>query len=162
MRKVTGGENPKIAGVAQSQSCDILPWRFSVYAEQGGQSDVQQAIDRLSDRTSERFKAIVRHLAAEPRDGWHRPQAAKLTGFQDLFELRFNDGNTPCRPTGFFGPTPGSFTLTLFVTKNRNGCDPPNAFNTANARRRAIVSGQADAVPLKVHGEDFPPLPDSE
>lgn len=151
---------PLPTGVRSSQNCDILPWGFRVYADVQGRSDVQNSINRLPDRSLARFEAIVRHLAAEPRDGWHRPQAAKLSGFADLFELRFNDGNIPCRPTGFFGPGLGVFTITLFVTKNRNGYHPANAFDIADGRRDAILQGEARTVALQVYGEDFPPVPD--
>lgn len=147
-------------GKAVSQNCDILPWKFQVYVAADGRSDVQATIDRLCERTSARFEAIVRHLADEPRDGWHRPQAAKLQGYEDLFELRFNDGNQPCRPTGFFGPKPGTFTITIFATKNRNGLHPPNAFDVADARRRSILDAKARTAPLQIHGEDFPPVPE--
>ena len=147
--------------VAQtSQNCDILPWRFNVYVGPGGKSDVQSAIDRLSDRTAARLAAIIRHLSPEPRDGWHRPQAAKLVGFEDLFELRFKDGDTPCRPTGFFGPGPGTFTITLFVTKNRNGYHPPRAFEIADRRRVDVATGKAWTAPLEIDGEVFPPTSD--
>ena len=145
-------------GSALSQNCDILPWKFHIFEDAQGRSDVQGAIDRLPERSLARFEAIVRHLAAEPREEWRRPQAAKLTGHVDLFEIRFNDGNTPCRPTGFFGPTPGVFTITLFVTKNRNGYHPANAFDIADHRRRLVVAGEARTVALQVYGEDFPPV----
>lgn len=142
-----------------SQRCDMLPWRFMVYVDAGGKSDVQAAIDRLDDSAAERFKAKVRHLSVSPREEWRRPVFAKLLGFNDLFELRFNDGEA-VRPAGFFGPTPGVFTITLFVRKNRNGYDPKGGFSIADQRRNAVVAGTAKVKALQVHGEDFPPLRD--
>lgn len=156
--KGKGGQTPEPTKEERSQNCDMLPWRFRVHVRSDGVSDVQDDIDRLDDRTAERFKAIVRHLADEPRDQWHRPQAAKLSHYVDLYELRFNKGNTPCRPTGYFELNESAFVITLFVTKNRNGYHPQGAFDIANSRRTDIRTGKAGASPLQVHGENFPPV----
>ena len=136
----------------------MLPWKFQVYADRSGRSDVQSTIDRLSTRTGERFGALIRHLAVTPRENWERPQAAKLTGFIDLYEIRFNDGDVPCRPTGYFDLLGHSFIIALFVTKNRNGYHPKKPFDIADQRRRQISKNEARAVTLQFHGEDFPPI----
>jgi hypothetical protein len=131
-----------------------------VYVNATGRSDVQDEIDRFDDRTAEAFKANVRHLAPTPRSEWVRPKAARLKGFDELYELRFNANNREHRPAGFFGPEPGTFTITKHCIKKQDVYKPADAFRTAEDRRRAILNGQARTASLQVYGEDFPPLPE--
>lgn len=152
--------DPANGGGRASQNCDILPWKFRVYVGATGSAEVQKAIGRFDDAALEAFKSAVRHLAASPRDEWRRPEAAKLTGGDDLFEIRFKANNTQWRPVGFFGPSPGVFTITAICNKKQDVYAPPDAFKTAARRKRQVESDEAGTAPLTIDGEDFPPLPE--
>lgn len=157
-----GQDSPPQTRVAQaSQTCDILPWRFKAYVSPNGRPDVQNYLDRMDDYGQAHFQRQVVYLAgtAHRRD-WSEPHALKLSGYVDLYEIRFKHADKATRALGFFGPEPGVFTITLVATHKQNDYTPRDALRTADSRRKAICEGHAGAVPLQFDGEDFPPLPD--
>lgn len=137
----------------------MLPWKFSVYVSESGRS-VQADIDRLSDYGLEYFKRQVTYLASAPRLHWDEPHALKISGHRELYEIRFKDQHNATRALGFFGPTPGTFTITVLATHKGHVYTPRDAFDTAGKRRLAVCAGRAASAPLQVDGEDFPPIPD--
>lgn len=144
-----------------SQNCDILPWRFRVYVSPSGRAEVQADLDRLDDYGLTYFQRQVVYLAGTANRGeWDEPHAKKLKQYTDLYEIRFKEGNKATRALGFFGPTPGVFTITLIATHKSHVYSPRDAIRTADQRREAICSGTATTAPLRFDGEDFPPLPE--
>lgn len=126
----------------------------------GGRNDVQRTIDGLSTYGAQLFQRQVVYLAGTAnRSDWSEPQAKKLKGFVEMYEVRFKDRDVQTRALGFFGPAPGVFTITLICTHKANVYTPPSALDTADRRRRQICSGHATTVALQVDGEEFPPLP---
>ena len=135
----------------------MLACRFTTYVAPSGRSDVQDAIDRYDDFSRQAFARAVAHLAVRSIDHWHDPQAKKLKGHDGMFEIRFKAGRAATRALGFFGPAPGSFTITLIATHKQNVYNPRSAFDIAARRFEQIKAGAAAAHPLQVDGEDFPP-----
>lgn len=107
------------------------------------------------------FQRQVVYLAGTAhRKDWDEPHALKLSGYVELYEIRFTNSHKATRALGFFGPEPGVFTITLVATHKQNVYTPRDALSTADRRRKAICEGNASAVPLQLDGEDFPPLPE--
>lgn len=144
-----------------SQNCDILPWSFAVFASQAGRSDVQEALDSLTEYGKAFFERQVVYLAGTAnRSDWREPQAKRLRGYTELYEIRFLDGNKATRALGFFGPVPRLFTITVVATHKQNVYSPREAFDIADRRRKAICAGDAAYSTLLVDGEEFPPVPE--
>lgn len=126
------------------------------YQAATGKCDTQATIDRFDEFSTQAFSRAVAHLAVETQDKWDDPHAKKLKGKAKLHEIRFKANRCQTRAIGFFGPRPGLFTITLICTHKQNVYQPVEAIETAGRRLDAIVKGQAQAVALQIHGEDFP------
>ena len=127
-----------------------------VYESPTGRPDVQKDIDRLTVEGVERFAAAARWLSVTPTPGWHEPNAKKLKGYQKLYEMKFIADRVQQRPLGFFGPTPGVFSIVLWATHKQDVYKPSSALVTANKRIKDVCEGRAKVAPLKLDGEDFP------
>ena len=160
-RRNSAGSPPYTQAVRTSQTCDILPWRFKTYVSPSSRHDVQNDLDRMDDYGQAYFQRQVVYLASTARrEDWSEPHALTLSGYVDLYEIRFKHPHKATRALGFFGPEPGVFTITLVATHKQNVYTPRDALATASNRRKAICDGIAAAVPLQCDGEDFPPLPE--
>ena len=141
-----------------SQSCDMLPWRFNTFVSASGRHDVQADIDRLDETGLAYLQAQVKRLsgAASMKD-WSEPQAKKLKGYEDLYEVRFKAHRTAMRAVGFFGPSDGEFTILILCNHKDNVYKPANALDTAAARRKLFAQQAGRCAPLQIDGEEFPP-----
>ncbi len=139
-----------------SQNCDEIGWGFKVYVSGVGNESVQKAIDSLDEAVIEHFKARVRYLKNTPIGDWKEPQAIKLSGVKNIYEIKFFANNVQYRPLGFFGPGAKEFTIVIWATHKQRIYEPHDAIKTASTRRDYIEKGKASSVPLKVNGEEFP------
>lgn len=62
------------------------------------------------------------------------------------------------RAIGFFGPDEGEFTIVMVCTHKDNVYKPASALKTASSRRNLFAEGAASCAPLKIDGEEFPPI----
>ena len=131
----------------------MVCWKFNVYS--GSSSGPQADIDRLSSWATEQFVARIRYLAETAKHDWNRPQAAKLKGYDDLYEIRFKANDVQVRPLGTFGPGPLDFTIVLWATKKGDDYKPRAALDTASKRCKQVREGKAAIAPLAIAGEDF-------
>ncbi len=138
-----------------------MRWRFSTYVKESGKASVQKSIDGFDDYGQAQFAARVKYLAATsaPND-WSEPQALKLSGVTDLYEIRFKNARKQTRAIGFFGPDSDEFTITVVATHKCNVYTPVDAIQTAGKRRDEIVADPLRRSSLKIDGEDFPPIED--
>jgi hypothetical protein len=134
-----------------------MSWKFRTYTSPAGRNDVQKAIAKARAAVITHFSVAVRYLANTPKIDWKEPDAKKLTGVKDIYEIRFKAEKKQYRPLGFFGPRPGEFTITVWATHKQNIYDPQNAIETAGKRRDEIIKGPANTSPLTIDGEEFPP-----
>lgn len=134
-----------------------MGWKFRTYVSQTGRSDVQNAIDSLREPVREHFAVRVRYLANTPRIDWRKPQAKKLQGVQDIYEIRFKAANKQYRPLGYFGPEGDQFTILIWATKKDHVYDPAEAIGSASRRRKDVVERWVNVAPLTIDGEEFPP-----
>lgn len=134
----------------------MLLWRFSTYVSPSGRRDIQDTINRYDDHDSAQFSRAVAHLAVSPKNQWQEPQAKKLTNENPLYEVRYKANFCATRALGYFIEDGRSFIITLICTHKQNVYKPHDAFKTAKDRIKQIDSGIAKAIPLQIHGEDFP------
>lgn len=121
-----------------------------------GRRDVQREIDSLGPSVLPHFSARVRYLANTSKVDWHEPQAKKLSGIEEIYEIRFKSA-IQYRPLGFFGPGENEFTILLWASKKGSVWTPQDAIATAAKRRKAILGREASCSSLQIDGEEFPP-----
>lgn len=134
-----------------------MGWNFKTYVSATGRSDVQNDIDALDEDVREHFLSRLRYLANTPKIDWHEPQAKKLKGVEDVYEIRFKAGNIQYRPLGWFGPGERDFTILVWAYKKQNVYTPAEAINTAENRGKLLRKGKAKCIGLKILGADFLP-----
>ncbi|MEW6687557.1 MAG: hypothetical protein AB1452_00570 [Pseudomonadota bacterium] len=134
-----------------------MAWQFRTFVSPTGRNDVQQAVDEARPEVLEQFQVRVRHLANTQKIDWHEPEAKKLKGVADIYEIRFKAERRQHRPLGFFGPQAGQFTILVWAEKKQDVYKPADAINTASKRRNLVLGGSAQTAPLLIDGENFPP-----
>lgn len=144
-----------------SQNCDFFDWTFKTYVSPTGRQDVQLDLNKEPPKVVQPFKTSVRYLANTKKIDWHEPDAKKLKGVQDIYEIRFKANNRQYRPLGFFGTGPQEFTILIWASKKGSVWSPSEAIKTADNRRKEILAGKATCTPLKIDGEEFPCIEES-
>jgi hypothetical protein len=134
-----------------------MPWLFRTYVSPTGRNDVQKQVDKARDEIVEHFKARLRYLANTPKIDWHEPQAKKLSGVDDIYEIRFQAEKRQHRPLGFFGPGQSEFTILVWSEKKQGRYQPTDAIETAAKRRGQLLARTAQVAALTIDGEKFPP-----
>lgn len=140
-----------------SQNCDNVPWTFKVYVSASGRSDVQNDINRLNAVVKEHLWTRLKYLTQTRKPDWKRPQAAKLQGVEEIYEIRFFADRKQYRPLGFFGPGANEFTVLVLAIEKGTRYDPPSAIDTAGRRRKDLLKGEGSTIRLQINGEDFEP-----
>lgn len=134
-----------------------MAWKFRTYVSPTGRKGVQAEIDRARPAIIVSFSVRLRYLANTAKIDWNEPQAKKLQGVDDIYEIRFKAEKKQYRALGFFGPGVSEFTITVWATHKQNIYDPNDAIETANKRRNEVVKTSASTSSLTIHGEEFPP-----
>lgn len=134
----------------------MIRWRFRTYVSPRGRNDVQDCVDALDVAAQVKFDVELKYLAVALPTEWHEPRARKLGGHEGLYEIRFKAGKVQQRPIGFFGPGSDEFTILVWATHKQNVYKPSKAFDTADARRKAVLEGTAGTAPLTIDGEEVP------
>lgn len=134
----------------------MLRWSFKTYVSSSGRREVQDEIDQYDDYAREAFGRAVIHLAVSPQAQWHEPPAKKLKNEDPLYESRYKANRCATRAIGYFAKDEQTFVITNICTHKQNIYKPPNAFQTAHARRHQLETRAATAVALTIDGEDFP------
>lgn len=133
-----------------------MGWSFRTYVSSSGRRDVQRDIDGASPSVIQHFSSRIRYLANTPKVDWHEPQAKKLSGAEEIYEIRFKCA-IQYRPLGFFGPGADEFTILVWASKKGSVWTPAQAIATAVDRRKKILKGDASCDALEIDGEEFPP-----
>jgi hypothetical protein len=131
-------------------------WEIMCYVSNSGRCDVQSTYDKGTEELKAEFDTAIEYLRQRGRDRWTRPHAHKLSKsseFRDFFEIRFKANRTQQRPIGFFGPADNQFTIVIWATE-KGRLIPEEWFQTANTRRKDILSGDAKTVIFKSEGDE--------
>lgn len=131
-------------------------WTFKTYVSPTGRNDVQSTVDKLDEGVLQHLLTRIRYLANTDKIDWHEPQAKKLAGVKDVYEIRFQANKIQWRPLGYFGPGKNEFTILLWASHKQNIYTPAEAIDTASKRKRHIEDGEAKCATFKVDGENFP------
>jgi hypothetical protein len=127
-----------------------------VYANSAGRSDVQKEINGLHPAVSATFEVRVRYLVNTPKLAWSEPQAKKLQGAGEIYEIRFKANNIEYRPLGCFNTSEKEFIILVWAYKKQRVYSPAAAITTAQKRAKEIFAGNAKYSRLQIDGEDFP------
>ncbi len=109
---------------------------IKTYVTERNIDDIQEWIDNLRPRAQAAIEVRIRFLALG--GNWYPPYAAKLRGYNKIWEIRVKSENIQYRPLGCFGPGKNVFSILIGATKKNNRFIPPNAPKTAEERKRLI------------------------
>jgi hypothetical protein len=120
-------------------------WKLKGYVKDSGINVVKEWCDGASDDVWEAFVGHLSYLADQPPERWVFPwtrllrggKRGKKKGCSGLLELRFEVGNIPYRPIGYFSGKM-EFTLLFFAIENGGEFVPPDACERAKQRKAEI------------------------
>lgn len=116
------------------------------FVTESGKLPVQEHYDDANESLQVAFDVSTDYLLLQPRLGWRRDWAAKLSrqgkGYRDFYEIRFKSGGLQQRPIGFFYPDDQTFILLIWATEKGNELKPTDWHSIADKRRKQIESGR--------------------
>jgi hypothetical protein len=120
-------------------------WTFLDYLGASGENMIVawlQEIHSAKTRTkvSARMDAKIEHVSVLEQRDWPRYLFTELAGFPGILEMRFTYNNVQYRPLGFFGPDRYEFTFLIGAIEKNSRFIPPNAPDTALARKDIVES----------------------
>lgn len=127
------------------------------YESSRGKNEVQETYDSGTDALKAGLEVALAYLKVRNRQNWQRPHAAKMSKceeFRDFFEIRFKANNLQQRPIGYFGPGENDFTILIWATEKGNKLIPEEWCKKANRFRNEIINGTAQAISLKLDGDE--------
>lgn len=130
-----------------------MVWKFRTYVSSSGRNHVQESVDSATPVALTQFEVRLRYLKHQLPVDWSAPQAKKLSGVKDIYEIRFQADGVQWRPLGFFLDDE-SFVILVWANHKGRVYEPADSIKTAGKRRKQIVGGEASSVPLKINGED--------
>src|SRR5260370_40295690 len=89
-------------------------WIFCTYVSARGEQEVPTWYGQQPAKTQAAFDQRIRTLQQMKILEWTEPYAKRLKGeCAGLVEIRFQADRVQHRPLGWFGPSPGEFTILL-------------------------------------------------
>jgi len=109
---------------------------IKTFVTKRGIDQIQEWIDNLPTRAQVAIDERIRFLALG--GNWLRPYAAKLRGYNSIWEIIVLSEKIQYRPLGCKGPGKNVFSILIGATKKNNRFIPQNAPRTAEERKRLI------------------------
>lgn len=127
-------------------------WRIKGFIDGNANNIVKEWADTQDDAVWEAFVDHLKYLCGQKPDKWVRPwtgalkggKKSKKSGCAGLIELRFDVNNREYRPLGYYSGTM-EFTILFFAIEENWEFVPPNACETAKARRAIIEANKERA-----------------
>lgn len=113
---------------------------IKTYVTKRGRDTIQEWIDDLPTRAHVAIDVRIRFLALG--GNWRPPFAAKLRGYDSIWEIKVLSGNIQYRPLGCFGPGKHVFSILIGAIKKNNRFIPQNAPKTAEKRKQLIYQDE--------------------
>lgn len=115
-------------------------WTIKVYITASGINYFQKWLDGLPKTAQADIDQRMRFLAAT--GFWHRPYAAKLKGYDEIWEIRILSGNVQYRPLGVFALGEKVFSLLIGAIEKGGRFEPKNAPKIAEKRRSLFLDNK--------------------
>ncbi|MFZ3136668.1 MAG: type II toxin-antitoxin system RelE/ParE family toxin [Thermodesulfovibrionales bacterium] len=115
-------------------------WTIKVYIAASGINYFQKWLDSLPKTAQVDIDERIRLLAAT--GFWHRPYAAKLKGYDEIWEIRILSGNVQYRPLGVFDLGEKVFSLLIGAIEKGSRFEPKNAPKIAEKRRSLFLENK--------------------
>lgn len=127
----------------------MATWAIVCFHNERGRDLFCQEYEAKTAAARAKFRATINALRDQPtREGWCRENGFDLLSgkkyrrYHGLGKLRFKTADAAHRPLGFFGPSPGMFTLLVWATERDGAFHPPEVLETALRRMRAVIANQ--------------------
>jgi hypothetical protein len=115
-------------------------WTIKVYITASGVNYFQKWLDGLPKTAQADIDQRIRLLAAT--GFWQRPYAAKLKGYDEIWEIRILSGNVQYRPLGVFALGEKVFSLLIGAIEKGGRFEPKNAPKMAEKRRSLFLENK--------------------
>ena len=116
-----------------------MQWAFRCYLSGSGNCEIKEWYDELPLKLQAKFDWVSEYLEERPINDWMTsPFITHLTGYEGIYEIKFQGGNYVGRPLGCFGPGDQEFTFLIGAREKGNDFVPKNAPKLAQSRK-AIV-----------------------
>jgi hypothetical protein len=109
-------------------------WKFNCYKTASGGEPVDDWYASLPAKAQAKLDTLIEHFKDLPHTKWGSNYLDDLTGYEDIFEIRFSSNRIVYRPLGFFGPGRGEFTFLIGAREHGDRFEPVTAPDTARDR----------------------------
>lgn len=115
-------------------------WTIKTFITERGISVIQKWLDGLPKTAQADIDERIRFLSVT--GFWYRPYAAKLKGYDEIWEIRIRSGKVQYRPLGCFGPGEKVFSLLFGAIEKGSRFEPKDAPKTAEIRKLLIYENE--------------------
>jgi hypothetical protein len=115
-------------------------WLFKSYLDENGADVIANwYATELNVKEQARFDKLLEHFRDNEQTEWGGNYFKPLSGYDGIFEIRFEVQNILWRPLGFFGPNRSEFTILVGAREKGDAFIPKSAPNTALKRRDIVL-----------------------
>jgi hypothetical protein len=115
-------------------------WKIKTFITARGTDVIQKWLDDLPIKAQVAIDERIRFLATLQH--WERPFAAKLKGYDDIWEVIVQSERVQYRPLGCFGPGEKVFSLLIGAVEKGNRFEPKDAPTTAEKRKNLVYQNE--------------------
>ena len=113
---------------------------IKTFVTKRGVDQIQEWIKYLPTKAQASIEVRIRYLALG--GNWCRPNAAKLQGYDSIWEIIVLSENIQYRPLGCFGPGKNIFSILIGAIEKNNRFVPKNAPKIAEERKQLIYQDE--------------------
>jgi len=113
---------------------------IKTFVTRRGIDRIQEWIKYLPTKAQVAIDERIRFLALG--GNWSRPYAAKLKGYDSIWEIRVKSENIQYRPLGCFGPGENVFSILIGAIEKNNRFVPKDAPKIAEKRKQLIYQDE--------------------
>lgn len=119
-------------------------WAFKCFTSENGRDLIDEWLEALPIKARAKFLIVIEHLRDNPHTAWV-PFVEPLTGYEQIFEIKFRAARQVYRPLGCFGPSRHDFTVLIGAREHGDDFEPRQAPEIAEQRREVILRYQERA-----------------
>ena len=119
-------------------------WTFRVFITERREDVIGKWLEGLPKKVEAKIDRRIAYLRAI--EHWKRPEFDKLTGYDNLHEIRVVFSGVQYRVIGCYGPGKREFTMLIGAVEKDNKLEPREALKIAVKRSKLINQSKHTAV----------------
>jgi hypothetical protein len=120
-------------------------WTFKCFVSQSGRDLIDEWYSGLPTKAKVKLDSLLEHFRDNPHHKWGANYFKPLTGYDGIFEIRFQILNVLYRPLGYFGPQRGDYTFLIGAWEQGDDWVPEGAPDIAVKRRAIVIANEKRA-----------------